>query len=161
MNGSSGEHFPWSVHQGVHGVGWLHRPQAPRRRWDEDGLLGEDSSFLAVVLDDDTLIGFVSWRNVAGTVTRGAPARRSPLLRFEIGIALLPEYRGKGYGTEAESSSRGLPLRDNACAPNPRHDGVMRGVGYRAGKRVDVVVYSMAVRYAICLRHEADDNHAP
>ena len=77
-------------------------PRARRRRWEEDGLLGDDSSVLAVVLADDAFIGIVSWRNVSLVVTRGAPRRPSPVLRLEIGIALLPEHRGRGYGTAAQ-----------------------------------------------------------
>ncbi|HEX5268569.1 MAG TPA: GNAT family protein, partial [Acidimicrobiales bacterium] len=58
------------------------------RRWSRDGLMGEEG-FLSVALEDRTCIGLVNWR--AG--------------RFgscEIGIALLPDHRGRGYGTDAQ-----------------------------------------------------------
>ena len=58
------------------------------RRWHEDGLMG-DESLLTVALEDNACIGLVSWR----TGRFGC---------FEIGIALLPECRGKGHGTEAQ-----------------------------------------------------------
>ena len=58
------------------------------RRWQEDGLIGEES-FLAVVLEDETCIGWVNWR----------PGRFGA---YEIGIALVPEHRGRGHGTAAQ-----------------------------------------------------------
>lgn len=58
------------------------------RRWHDDGLIGEES-FLAVVLEDGTCIGWVNWR-----------AGRFGV--YEIGIALLPEHRGRGHGTAAQ-----------------------------------------------------------
>jgi len=57
-------------------------------RWHEDGLMG-DETFLTVALGDNACIGLVSWR----TGRFGS---------YEIGIALLPEHRGKGHGTEAQ-----------------------------------------------------------
>jgi RimJ/RimL family protein N-acetyltransferase len=72
---------------------WFGYDQVPRlkdleRRWHEDGLIGEES-FLAVALEDGTCIGWVNWR----------PGRFGAC---EIGIALLPEHRGKGHGREAQ-----------------------------------------------------------
>jgi RimJ/RimL family protein N-acetyltransferase len=58
------------------------------RRWQDDGLIGEDS-FLAVVLEDGPCIGWVNWR----------PGRFGA---YEIGCALLPEHRGQSHGTEAQ-----------------------------------------------------------
>jgi RimJ/RimL family protein N-acetyltransferase len=58
------------------------------RRWHEDGLMGDDA-FLTVALADTTCIGLVNWR----TGRFGS---------FEIGIALLPEHRGNGHGTDAQ-----------------------------------------------------------
>jgi ribosomal-protein-alanine N-acetyltransferase len=40
-------------------------PRARRRRWLEDGWLGDDSGQLAVALPDGTLAGIVSWRTIA------------------------------------------------------------------------------------------------
>ena len=91
-------------------------PMITRRRWEEHRLLAEDSSFLAVVLDDDTFVGYVIWRDTTGVVTRGAPKRRSHVLRYTIGIVLLPEYRGKGYGTNAQTQ-----LVDYLFATTPVH----------------------------------------
>jgi RimJ/RimL family protein N-acetyltransferase len=125
-------------------------------------LLAEDSSFLAVVLDDHAFIGYVIWRDTSGGVTRGAPKRPSHVLRYTIGIVLLPEYRGKGYGTEAQRQ-----LVDYLFATTPVHrieagteagnlaeqrslervgfqrEGVLRAAGYRNGRWVDGVLYGI------------------
>ena len=62
-----------------------------RRRWHQDGLIGAESSFLAVLLDDRTCAGWVSWRPVGA------------FGNWEIGAALFPEHRGRGVGTEAQA----------------------------------------------------------
>jgi [ribosomal protein S5]-alanine N-acetyltransferase len=60
------------------------------RRWSEDGPMGEDESYLAVTVGDGTLAGWVNW----------CPKWRG--LTAEIGIALFPEHRCQGVGTEAQ-----------------------------------------------------------
>ena len=65
-----------------------------RRRWEHDGFVGPESTALAVVATDGTLIGIGSWK----AAHRGG----SPGVCFEIGLALLPEYRGQGLGTAAQ-----------------------------------------------------------
>ncbi|MGH3141942.1 MAG: GNAT family N-acetyltransferase, partial [Gaiellales bacterium] len=65
-----------------------------RRRWEQDGFVAPDSTALAVVSADGTLIGITSWK----AASRGG----SPGVCFEIGLALLPEYRGQGLGTTAQ-----------------------------------------------------------
>ena len=65
-----------------------------RRRWEQDGFIGPDSTALEVVLADGTLVGTTSWK----VVNRGG----SPGACFEIGLALLPQYRGQGLGTRGQ-----------------------------------------------------------
>ena len=82
--------------------------QVPRlknlvRRWHEDGLVGEES-FLAVSLEDGTCIGWVNWH----------PADRFGA--FELGIALMPEHRGQGHGTQAQRQ-----LVDYLFSTTPTH----------------------------------------
>ena len=60
------------------------------RRWRDDGLIGDETSYLAVVLDDGTCAGLVDWRRVGS------------FGNYEIGIVLFPEHRGHGIGTEAQ-----------------------------------------------------------
>lgn len=67
---------------------------ARRRRLAEDGFLGRDPRNLAVALaSDDGCVGDVSWRAV--------PTGRASTC-WNIGIVILPEFRGRGYGTEAQ-----------------------------------------------------------
>jgi RimJ/RimL family protein N-acetyltransferase len=70
--------------------GWFD-PQMWRRRWAENGLLGEDGGVLMVVRGDERL-GFANWRSKPST-----PAT----FRWEMGVAILPDARGHGHGTEA------------------------------------------------------------
>jgi ribosomal-protein-alanine N-acetyltransferase len=110
------------------------------RRFAEDGLVGSDSSTLAIALDDGTCAGVVSHR----------PAGDQGNL--EIGICVFPEHRGRGIGTEAQRL-----LVDHLLATTPAHriqamtelgnvaeeralervgftrEGVFRGYGFRDG----------------------------
>ena len=121
-----------------------------QRRWREDGLIGGESSSLAVVIGDDTCAGVVDWRPVGRFGTQ------------EIGIALVPEYRGRGIGTEAQRQ-----LVDYLLATTTAHriqagteldniaeqkalekvgftrEGVNRGVHFRAGRWRDSVMYGL------------------
>ncbi|MFB4317165.1 GNAT family N-acetyltransferase [Actinomadura sp. 21ATH] len=68
-------------------------PRWRRRAWEENGLLSPDEGSLMVAAGEERL-GFVQWR------TR----RHSRNSRcFELGIALVPEARGRGYGTRAQA----------------------------------------------------------
>jgi RimJ/RimL family protein N-acetyltransferase len=120
------------------------------RRWANDGLLGGDSSTLVVSLEDGTCTGDVNWRPVGETGN------------VEIGICLLPEYRGRGIGTEAQRQ-----LVDYLFATTPVHrlqagtevdnvaeqralervgfrrEGVARGLYFRSGRWRDSVVYGL------------------
>jgi RimJ/RimL family protein N-acetyltransferase len=70
---------------------------ADRRRWHEDGLLGRSPYHLVVALGDGThdgsTVGWVDWRD-DGRAGTGV---------LEIGILLVPERRGQGIGTAAQS----------------------------------------------------------
>jgi RimJ/RimL family protein N-acetyltransferase len=120
------------------------------RRWADDGLLGGDSSTLAVGLEDGSCAGDVNWRAVGETGN------------LEIGIWLFPQYRGRGIGTEAQHH-----LVDYLFATTPVHrlqagtelgnvaeqralervgfrrEGVARGLYFRDGRWRDSVMYSL------------------
>lgn len=120
------------------------------RRWHEDGLIGEGASYLAVVLDNATCSGWVTWR---------------PIARFgnyEIGIALFPDYRGRGIGTEAQrqlveylfNTTTAHRLQagtevDNVAEQRSLEkvgfvrEGVLRGVHFRAGQWRDSIMYAL------------------
>jgi [ribosomal protein S5]-alanine N-acetyltransferase len=70
-------------------------PRARRRRWEQDGYLGDEDSVLVVALPDGdaTFAGVVVWRWTDVLGVRGY---------LELGILLMPEHRGKGLGSAAQ-----------------------------------------------------------
>ena len=133
-------------------------PGGWRREWEENGLLGEDRGTLMARKGDDTL-GFVAWR-------RRSYGPHSPC--WIVSIALKPEARGRGHGTEAQ---RQLVRYLFAHTPANRieagteitnvgeqraleragftREGVLRGALFRQGQWHDCVFYGV-------LRHEVD-----
>jgi RimJ/RimL family protein N-acetyltransferase len=131
--------------------GW-HDPPRWRRRWAETRLIDEDGGVLMVVLGPRPL-GFVSWRRRQATVAS---------YYWEIGIALLPDARGAGHGTQAQRL-----LARYLFAHTPAHrimastevanraerralekigftaEGISRGIGWRDGQWRDGVTYSL------------------
>jgi RimJ/RimL family protein N-acetyltransferase len=120
------------------------------RRWHEDGLMGEESSFLCVGLEDGTCAGSVDWRAIG------------KFGNFEIGIWLFPEHRGQGIGTEAQrqlvdylfNTTTAYRLQagtevDNLTEQRAlervgfRREGVQRGLYFRAGRWRDCVMYGL------------------
>ena len=131
----------------------LRSPHARRRRWEEDGWLGQDSGQLAVALPDGTLAGIVSWR----TITTGGPDGGC----LDIGALLFPEHRGKGLGTTAQRllaeylfattlANRLQAITDveNLAEQKAleqagfRREGVLRGLAFIRGRWRDGVLYA-------------------
>lgn len=128
--------------------------RARRRRYETDGYIGTKSTALAVVSSDGTVIGIASWEaNTRGGLIGGC---------YEIGLALLPEHRGRGYGTAAQSMLVQHLLRYTAAnrleaqtdADNLaeqaalerigfRREGLLRGVRFRHGIWRDMVIYGL------------------
>ncbi|MEV6970969.1 GNAT family protein [Hamadaea sp. NPDC051192] len=81
---------------GLIGLDWagFRDPEAPARRFALDSYLGEHDGRLIVEAFDAKTAGFVSYRS-------GTYGGRAPY--WEIGIALLPEWRGKGIGWRAQA----------------------------------------------------------
>lgn len=120
------------------------------RRWAEDGLIGADSSTLAIDVAAGSCVGAVGWRPVEATGS------------LEIGICVLPEHRGRGVGTEAQRQ-----LVDYLFATAPVHrlqaktevgnvaeeralervgfarEGVLRGYAFRDGRWRDGIMYGL------------------
>jgi [ribosomal protein S5]-alanine N-acetyltransferase len=128
-------------------------PHAWRRRWEEDGWLGSNSSELAVVLPDGTLAGIVSWR----TYKTGGPDAGC----LEIGALLFPEHRGKGLGTAAQrllaeylfattlanrlqavTDVENLAEQKALERAGFRREGIMRGLAFDRGRWHDGVLYA-------------------
>lgn len=131
--------------------GWFDQGRF-RRRWAENQLIGEDGGTLMVVRDSEPL-GFVNWRRRQTT-----PAASC----WTMGIALLPQARGKGYGTEAhrllarylfahstfhriEADTEVDNIAEQRALEKAgfSREGVMRGIGWRDGAWRDVVTYSL------------------
>lgn len=126
------------------------RARELERRWSEDGLIGGEQSYLAVVAEDE-LAGWVTW----------LPVPRSSAA-VEIGIALFPEFRGRGIGTAAQAALVDYLLAtttvhrlqagtetDNVAEQRAlakagfRAEGVLRGWTFRAGAWRDSVLYGL------------------
>jgi RimJ/RimL family protein N-acetyltransferase len=137
--------------------GW-ENPWKFRRRWEDNGLLGDDSGVLMVRRGEDGL-GFVAWH-------KRQTARTS--FCWNIGIALAPEGRGRGYGTqaqrqlvrylfahtqvnriEAETEVANLAEQRALEKAGFTREGVIRGAGFQGGRWHDGVLYSV-------LRDEVD-----
>jgi RimJ/RimL family protein N-acetyltransferase len=131
--------------------GWADR-QHWRRRWTENGLLGDDGGTLMVVRGRERL-GFMNWRRKHAT-----PAA----YHWEIGIALLPEARGHGYGTEAhrllvrylfahtpvhriEAATEAGNIAEQRALEKAgfTREGLLRGIGWRDGAWRDGIWFSV------------------
>jgi RimJ/RimL family protein N-acetyltransferase len=131
--------------------GWQ-APQHLKRRWFENGLLEPQRGLLMVVKGDERL-GFVSW----------AKSQTGPFSTcWNVGIGLLPDARGHGYGTEAQrllarylfahtTVNRLEAMTEIGNIAEQRSlekagftkEGVLRGYGFRNGAYHDSVSYSI------------------
>ncbi|GAA3030690.1 GNAT family protein [Streptosporangium longisporum] len=142
----------FSTEPGLIGLDWtgFRDAQAPARRFALDGYLGADDSRL-VVEADGTTAGFMSW------MARGSAVSRY----WEIGIALLPDRRGRGIGWRAQAMLcdylfTHTPAQRVEAATHPENiaeqrslekagftlEGVLRAVEFRAGRWRDGHLYS-------------------
>jgi RimJ/RimL family protein N-acetyltransferase len=131
--------------------GWRN-PGNIRKRFAE-GFIEEHGGKLAVVRDGDTFVGDVGWHRV---VTGPSCAT------WNIGIGLLAEERGKGYGTlaqrqlieylfsytqyhriEAGTETTNLAEQRALEKVGFTREGVLRGACFRAGAWRDMVSYSI------------------
>jgi RimJ/RimL family protein N-acetyltransferase len=131
--------------------GWFDL-QMWRQGWAENRLMGDGGGVLVVVRDGERL-GFVNWRREPS----------GPVASYwEMGIALLPEARGHGYGTQAHRllarylfayttahRIQAVTEVDNWAERNAlekagfTQEGVTRGSGWRDGTWRDGVIYSL------------------
>jgi hypothetical protein len=80
-------------------------PRARRRRWEQDGWIGRDSTQLAVALPDGTLAGIVSWRTVKAGGPEGSCWRSAPCCSRSIAAKALARRRS-GCSSSTCSSRR-------------------------------------------------------
>ncbi|MGW7685537.1 GNAT family N-acetyltransferase [Kribbella sp. NPDC054772] len=143
----------FAVEPGLIGLDWngFRDAQKPARRYVEDGFLGAEDGRLIVRSGVETA-GFVSWRS-------GSFDGRTKY--WEIGIALLPEYRGRGIGWRAQALLTAYlfehtPVYRVQAATHPenvaeqkalekagfRFEAVIRGCEFRGGRMRDGYLYS-------------------
>ena len=131
----------------------FHSSKTYRQRWKDDQLLGESPYNLCVALvKDNSAVGWVDWR----TTGRAGPGA------WEIGALIVPEMRGRGIGTVAQSL-----LVDYLFANTPTHrvwagtevenvaeqraleacglrqEGMLRGHHFRNGEWRDSYIYAI------------------
>jgi ribosomal-protein-alanine N-acetyltransferase len=126
-----------------------------RRRWEQDGYVGDDTTALAVVLPDGTVAGLVSWERVQ-------LGNRDMGLCLRIGAALLPEHRGRGIGTRAQrrlvehlheytvvhrleaiTDAENLAEQKSLERVGFQREGVMREITFQHGRWRDAVLYEL------------------
>jgi RimJ/RimL family protein N-acetyltransferase len=131
--------------------GWF-EPRRYRRRWEENGLLDDDRGTLMVLRGEERL-GFVSWRKQQTAMTSYC---------WNIGVGILPEVRGLGYGTEAqrilaeylfahtqvnrvEAMTEVTNTAEQWALQKAgfTREGVLRGYAFRDGRWRDAVVFSV------------------
>lgn len=136
--------FNWSGYRDI---------AALRRRFDDNGLIGQDGGYL-IVLGEGETIGTVAWTKV----TYGVPVWSC----WNIGISLLPECRGKGFGTlaqralvsylfdtgpveriEAYTDVENVAERRALEKSGFTMEGTLRSVQFRESRWRDVVLYSL------------------
>ncbi|MBO0777201.1 MAG: GNAT family N-acetyltransferase [Ktedonobacteraceae bacterium] len=124
------------------------------RRFAENGLLSAQSGQLLVVTHDDTPVGRVSYYQVGYGPNEGSKA-------YNIGISIITEHRGKGYGVEAQSLlaaylfstypiMRVEAVTDRENIREQRalekagftREGILRQAQWRSGRWHDQVMYS-------------------
>ena len=140
------------VAAGLHGWHGWSDPKRRRRQWAESGLLGDDGGTL-IVLHDTDRVGDVSWRKV-----KTGPTAFS----WAIGIGLAPEFRGRGYGSEAqrllarylfahtqvnriEATTEITNVAEQRALEKAgfTREGILRGATFRQGRWHDQVIYSV------------------
>lgn len=123
-----------------------------RRRWAESGLADDRGGTLIVCRDGDRA-GSVSWRTVSAGPIASA---------WNIGIGLLPEFRGRGTGSSAqrqlaqylfahtqahrvEASTETTNIAEQRALEKAgfTREGVLREAMFRLGHWRDLVSYSV------------------
>jgi ribosomal-protein-alanine N-acetyltransferase len=145
----------FATEPGLIGLDWngFKDSREPARRLAADGYLGAESSRLMVEVErEQVAAGFVSW----GLRDFGGPTKH-----WEIGIALLPEWRGQGIGWRAQRMLCDYLFKHTPCqriqaGTHPENiaeqnslvkagfqlEGVIRACEFRDGRWCDGYLYS-------------------
>jgi RimJ/RimL family protein N-acetyltransferase len=127
-------------------------PHQLRKSWAESGLL-DDNSGVLIVLHGTDRVGVVDWH-------RAQLGRAASY--WSIGIGVAPEFRGRGYGTQAQRDlvrylfahtpvNRVEATTEIANVAEQRalekagftREGVLRGASFRQGRYRDYAVYGV------------------
>jgi RimJ/RimL family protein N-acetyltransferase len=149
----------FATEPGLIGLDWsgYKDPEAPVRRFATDGYLGaEDGRLIVEAEPEKAAAGFVSWQSAS----YGGAARH-----WVIGIALLPQWRGRGIGWRAQSLLcdylfEHSPVQRIEAATHPenvaeqkslekvgfRREGIIRAAEFRGGQWHDGYLYGL-LRY--------------
>jgi ribosomal-protein-alanine N-acetyltransferase len=143
----------FATEPGLVGLDWagFRDAQAPARRFAADGYLGTADGRLMVQAEDGT----------AGLVSYLAGQYSGPAGYWEIGIVLLPEFRGHGLGWRAQAMLcdylfQHTPAQRIQAGTHPENtaeqkslvkagfqlEGVIRACEFRAGQWRDGYLYS-------------------
>ena len=149
----------FAVEPGLIGLDWsgFRDPKAVQRRFDTDSYLGEDNGRLIV----DVTAGTEPGREPAGLVSYQRRYHGTQAFCWEIGIALLPEWRGRGIGWRAQAIFcsylfENTPVQRIEAATHAENaseqrslekagftlEGVIRAAEFRAGQWRDGYLYS-------------------
>ena len=147
------------VESGLIGLDWsgFRDPKAVQRRFDTDSYLGEDTGRLIV----DVAAGTEPGREPVGLVSYRRRYYGTQAFCWEIGIALLPEWRGQGIGWRAQAMFcsylfENTPVQRIEAATHAENaaeqralekagftlEGVIRAAEFRAGEWRDGSLYS-------------------
>lgn len=132
----------------------LHRAGSLEKRFAEDGLISAKFGNLLIVAKEGTPVGTVGYHQTGYGPNDGSRC-------YNIGISLLADQRGKGYGTEAQKlltnylfatypimrveASTDITNRAEQRSLEKAgftRDGVMRQAQWRNGSWHDIAVYS-------------------
>ena len=140
--------------QGVFNIFALSPTHGIERGFAESGFLDERQGMLLIVAPGDVVVGSVSYRPVAYGPNSGSR-------HYSIGINIVAEHRGKGFGAEAQrlladylfatfpvmrveaaTDITNLPEQRSLEKAGFTREGVLRKAQWRAGDWHDLVVYS-------------------
>jgi ribosomal-protein-alanine N-acetyltransferase len=145
----------FATEPGLIGLDWagFRDAQAPARRFATDGYLGPDDGRLIIELEQDNF--------AAGLVSFTAGVYSGLARYWEIGIVLLPEFRGRGIGWRAQAMlcdylflhtpaqriqagthPENLAEQHSLVKAGFRLEGVVRAAEFRAGAWRDGLLYS-------------------
>jgi ribosomal-protein-alanine N-acetyltransferase len=149
----------FATEPGLIGLDWtgFRDPGAVQRRFDADSYLGEDNGQLIV----DVAPGTQPGSEPAGLVSYLKRYYGTGAFCWEIGIALLPDWRGQGIGWRAQAMLcsylfEHTPVQRIEAATHAENaaeqrslekagfalEGVIRAAGFRAGQWRDGYLYS-------------------